>query len=214
MYKDGLIPPIFSLAIERDLEGASGYLALGGVPPISFVQDFTSTPILVTKIAGYPSAYDFYTININDVVLDNVSLPSSGGKEIQYIVDSGTTLNYYPTDIANAVNAKYVPPAVYSEDDEAYIVDCNAKAPGMGVTISGKTFWINELDMILLAGTDANGNDVCITGVNDGGSLITEDVYILGDTFFKNVVAVFDVGAVELKFAPREYYASDNTGTK
>ena len=64
--------------------------------------------------------------------------------------------------------------------------------------------------MILLAGTDDAGNDVCITGIDDGGSDTAEDVYILGDTFQKNVVSVFDVGAGQMLFASREYYPSDD----
>ncbi|KAG0652392.1 putative aspartic-type endopeptidase [Hyphodiscus hymeniophilus] len=209
MYKDGLIPPLFSLAILRDISGPSGYLALGGVPPVSFVQDFTSTPILITTIVGYPKAYDFYTININGVVLNGKTVKGSGG-DIQYIVDSGTTLNYFPTPVADAVNAAFVPPAVYDDDQGAYVVACKAKAPSLGITISGTTFWTNPLDMILLAGTDENGNDVCISGIDDGGDDPTEDVFILGDTFQKNVVSVFDVGAVELRFAAREFYPSND----
>ena len=209
MYKDGLIPPLFSLAILRDISGPSGYLALGGVPPVDFVQDFTSTPILITTIEGYPKTYDFYTININGVILDGITVPGSGGN-IQYIVDSGTTLNYFPTAVADAVNAAFVPPAVYSDNEGAYIVDCKAKAPSMGIKISGTTFWTNALDMILLAGTDEDGNDVCISGIDDGGNNTAEDVYILGDTFQKNVVSVFDVGAVELRFAAREFYPSND----
>jgi len=213
LYKEGLIAPLFSLAIERDLSGPAGYLALGGVPSVDFVPDFTSTPILITEISGYPETYDFYTINLDSVVLDNVSLPLSGG-DIQYIVDSGTTLNYFPTAVADAIAAAYVPAAVYEADEGAYIVDCDAVAPGLGITINGTTFWTNPIDMILLAGTDDEGNDVCISGIDDGGDDLAEDVYILGDTFLKNVIAVFDVGAVELQFAAREYYESNNPSRK
>ena len=38
-----------------------------------------------------------YTININGAVLDGRILDGSGGS-IQYIVDSGTTLNYFPDE--------------------------------------------------------------------------------------------------------------------
>ena len=134
---------------------------------------------------------------------------SGSGGNIQYIVDSGTTLNYFPTAVADAVNAAFVPPAVYSDDEGAYVVDCKAKAPSLGIKISGTIFWTNPLDMILLAGTDENGNDVCISGIDDGGSDTAEDVYILGDTFQKNVMSVFDIGAVELRFAAREFYSSN-----
>lgn len=208
--KEGLVAPLFSLAIERDLEGPAGYLALGGVPPVDFVQDFTSTPILITTIAGYPKQYDFYAITTDGVVLDNITIPSAGE---EYIVDSGTTLNYFPTAVADAIAAAYVPAAIFDEDDGVYIVDCDAVAPGFGITINGTTFWTNPVDLILLAGTYSNGSDLCISGIDDGGD-VTGSVYVLGDTFLKNVVAVFDVGATELLFAAREYYESDNPGRK
>ena len=97
---------------------------------------------------------------------------------------------------------------MYSPEDGAYIVDCNAKIPTFHVTIGGTSFHTNPLDMILLAGTDADGNDVCISGIDDGA--LTGGVYILGDTFQKNVVSVFDIGAGEMMFAEREHYVSDD----
>jgi aspergillopepsin I len=205
MYTQNLSAPLFSLAILRDISGPSGYLSLGGTPPVDFVDDFTSTPILVTTITGYPKEYDFYTIEVESVEVGRRSL--AGGK---YIVDSGTTLNYMPTSIATAVNSAFSPPAVYSNDVGAYIVDCKAKAPSLGITIGGTVFNTNALDMILLAGTDANGNDICITGVVGGGINPSEDVYILGDVFQKNVVSVFDIGATEMRFAARENYTSND----
>lgn len=78
--------PLFSLAILRDVSGPSGYLTLGGLPPIDFVPDFTSTPILITSIQGYPSSYDFYTINIDGLKLNDKELTAAGGSGIQYIV--------------------------------------------------------------------------------------------------------------------------------
>jgi hypothetical protein len=206
MVSRNLTAPLFSLAILRDVSGASGYLSLGGTPPVDFVDDFTSTPILITNIAGYAKSYDFYTIEVDSIELGKKSL--AGGK---YIVDSGTTLNYLPTNISNAINNAFNPPAVYTESDGAYIVDCKAKAPSVGITIGGTTFHTNPLDMILLAGTDIAGRDVCISGIDDGGDNPDQDVYILGDVFQKNVVTVFDIGATELRFAAREFYKSDDT---
>ncbi|KAJ5123649.1 hypothetical protein N7448_009746 [Penicillium atrosanguineum] len=164
MVKDGLIDSYFSLAILRDVSGDAGYLTLGGLPPINFTETWTTTDILITSIEGYADSYDFYTIEIDEVTLNGASVSGSGGS-IQYIVDSGTTLNYYPTSVADAVNAAFDPPATYSDDE----------------------------------------------GIDDGGDDSSEDLYILGDTFQKNVVTVFDVGAVELKFAPHEDYTSNDT---
>jgi aspergillopepsin I len=89
MVSDGLIPNLFSLAIERDISGPSGYLAFGGLPPVSFDGPFTSTPNLVTKFLTFPVTYLFYTINI-DSVLHGKPVSGSGGPGVQYIISTTT----------------------------------------------------------------------------------------------------------------------------
>lgn len=79
-------------------------------------------------------------------------------------------------------------------------MDCNATAPNFGVQINGTVFTINPEDMIL---NQIFGGEVCATGVSisavdDGG------FNILGEVFLKNVVAIFDVGAGEMRFVARE----------
>ena len=106
-------------------------------------------------------------------------------------MDSGTTLNDFPTSVANAINTAFSPAATYSDEDGAYIVSCTATAPTLAIEIGGTFFTINPLDMILDA-----GDDVCITDIDDGGDS-DSDLFILGDTFQKNVVTIFDVGAVQ-----------------
>lgn len=84
LSNEGLIDSLFSIVIERDLEGDAGYLALGGVPPIAFTQNFTATPIIVTSIEGYPETYDFYTINIDAITIAGTNV--SGASSYEYIV--------------------------------------------------------------------------------------------------------------------------------
>jgi hypothetical protein len=211
MYKAGdIAEDYFSLLIERDVTGPSGYLAFGGVPDVAFTQNFTSTPIIITNIEGYVDGYDFYSININSVELAGTAIASSGGTTYTYIVDSGTTLNYVPNAVASKINAAYSPKATYSSSDGAYVVSCTAKPPAVSVNIAGTLFPINPLDMILDAGTDDSGATVCITGWDEGGTG-SENIYILGDVFQKNVVTLFDVGAGTMQFAGREFYSSDDT---
>ena len=116
-------------------------------------------------------------------------------------------MNYFPTSVANAINKAFSPAATYSDEDGAYIVSCTATAPTLAITIGGTAFTINPLDMILDA-----GDGVCITGIDDGGG--SGSLFILGDTFQKNVVSIFDVGAVEMLFAPNEDYTSNDTYKK
>ena len=81
----------------------------------------------------------------------------------------------------------------------------------MTITIGGTPFTINPLDMILGTTDTSTGQETCISGIDDGGSDASSDLYILGDTFLKNVVAKFDVGNGELGFAARSDYTSNDT---
>ncbi|RFU27306.1 hypothetical protein B7463_g9014, partial [Scytalidium lignicola] len=207
MVEQGLVSDLFSLAILRNVDGPAGYLALGGVPPLDFEQNFTSTPILITHIPQYPIGYDFYTINTQGIYLDGIMV-SGSGDDVQYIVDSGTTLAYLPPLITSAINAAFNPPAIFSFWYGIYIVNCNATAPPVSIKIGGVMLNINPADMIFVAGTDLFGQKLCASGVTTGG----QGPYILGDTFLKNVVAVFDIGAGMMRFAGRAYYESNNLG--
>lgn len=110
------------------------------------------------------------------------------------IVDSGTTLLYLPTGLTDKILSLYEPNAYYSDYFGADVVLCNATAPDFGVTINGTTFDVSAADLIL---DEDLGDGICLTGIQDGST----GPYILGDVFLRNVVAVFDVGASEMKFA-------------
>lgn len=77
-------------------------------------------------------------------------------------------------------------------------MNCSAVAPKFGVYIGSQFFYINPLDMMLETGLAG----ICLgTERRAGGGLA-----VLGDVFLKNVLAVFDVGASEMRFATREDY--------
>lgn len=102
-----------------------------------------------------------------------------------------------PVELAAAVNALYNPPATFANG--IYYTACNATVPEFGVTIGGRTFWINPADMLLRNMPDSLGD--CLTTIVPGGP---SGPYILGAVFLQNVLAVFDVGAAEMRFAARE----------
>lgn len=47
LINEGLIEPVFSLALDRNSD--SGYLALGGLPPVNYTGSFASTPIKIVR---------------------------------------------------------------------------------------------------------------------------------------------------------------------
>ena len=102
------------------------------------------------------------------------------------ILDSGTTLNFVPTPIANAFSAAFNPPAVYNESQGAYVTLCSAKTPKeFTVKIGGQTFVIDTADQLLPIQTqDDEGRDLCMSGTTDGGPVADGNVFILLVFFF------------------------------
>ncbi|GAB7366768.1 hypothetical protein MBLNU230_g0722t1 [Neophaeotheca triangularis] len=211
MYELGLTAPIFSLAISRD-ESEGGILALGGIPSIPHSSTFIPTPIVPVGINASDGTlvYEFYTITIdgfaysrnrfesfNPTSVPNARQRSVVGNNTAVIVDSGTTLLYAPDDIAEEIIALFDPPGYFDSDYDIWFVDCDSRPPNFGVMIGGKVFYVNPLDLILQIGPGQ-----CISGVQPsfGGYVI------LGDVWMKNVLAVFDLGAQELRVAARRNY--------
>jgi hypothetical protein len=114
------------------------------------------------------------------------------------LVDSGTTINLFPREVAAAINAAYSPSGT-QQSSMVWSVPCNAKPPTLDIVIGGKPIRTHPSSMILPK-TELNGSNRCLSGIGAGqpGS------YILGDTFMQEIVAVFDVSEkMELKFAQR-----------
>lgn len=200
--KQGKTAPVFSCAIERGPNGGGGQVAIGGLPDVEFEHSFASTPLKIIELTPHPieqTKYSYYTIIPDGFVLDGQSKSTS----IPVIVDSGTTLLYLPVRLTEAINAAFDPPAVYVEESGVFETDCNATPPDLAITIGGQDFHISGKELLLhgAVGKDpATGG--CVTGVQVGPS----GVSILGDVFLKNVVAVFDIGASQMKFAPHMNY--------
>jgi hypothetical protein len=114
------------------------------------------------------------------------------------LVDSGTTINLFPDDVAAAINAAYEPSGT-QETSMVWTVACDAKPPALDIVIGGKPIRTHPSSMILPE-SEIDGSNRCLSGIGAGqpGS------YILGDTFMQEIVVVFDVSEkMELKFAQR-----------
>jgi hypothetical protein len=216
MYNQSLVPPIFSLAINRD-PSDGGLLALGGIPDVPHAPYWVSVPIenLGFVYTGTDTpAYSFYR-----VAADGFAFSSSPATQFNVlgtnnpfktpivhpddvIIDSGTSLIYAPNAVARLVGLAFTPPAIYDQIRDAWFVDCNAQPPVFGVSIGQKIFYVNGLDMIV-----PTAEDECISGVQPNNDGLT----ILGDVWMKNVISVFDIGAAMMRFAAREFYGLTGT---
>ncbi|VDC00346.1 unnamed protein product [Peniophora sp. CBMAI 1063] len=211
--KEGAVSqPIFSVALNRGSVAAEegsvedpnlGFLAFGGIAPVDVTTTTVTVPIQGEQVSAKDSEFFFYTVDIDSYVFPGSDALSTSG---QSILDTGTTLLYLPTPIANALAAAFDPPAVFSDDEGAYIVDCNATAPEFSVVIGGVSFAVTAADLILPIGADEDGNQVCISGHDDGGPDEDGNIFILGDTFLHNVVSTFDLSNNTVTLTERAPY--------
>lgn len=213
MYENQGVPPVFSLAIDR-VQSNGGVLAIGGIPDVPHAPYWASTdihPVGVNGSSGEP-VYEFYTIDVVGFAVSNATSTQFNpfdndnplkipllGNGTDVIVDSGTSLCYVPDNVADELAQAFSPEATWDPSSDAYFVQCNATAPVFGVGIDNKIFYVNAADMV----TQITDN-LCVMGVqpNLGG------LNILGGTFMKNVISVFDIGAEQMRFAARQFYST------
>ena len=218
MYKQGLVNPVFSLALSRSNEtGKGGVLAIGGLPEgINYDRSsMASMPIEILYIAGHPwctpigclkkTQIQEYTITVDSFEVTNKS-SSIFFTPFQAIVDSGTSGIYVPEELSNSFHASFDPPAIYNASQGAFVTGCKTKVPKLEITLGGKKFSVRSEDLIT-EGLDG----FCVTNVASGGipdpveEISNDGLYILGDAFLKNVLTVFDVGAGEVRMYKTDY---------
>lgn len=198
MVNQGLVEPYFAVAIEKG--SAAGMIGWGGLPPVQWSGTATAyTDILVANVvasdAPFSYQYSFYTI-----VVDGFQYGQTTDlTKFLYIVDTGTTLMHLPPQLAEAIAHSFEPRGSYLFQYGGYFAPCDAVAPRIAVIIDGAHFWINPSDLIYRDFADPI-TGMCMLGITSGGF----GPYILGSVFLQNVVAVFDVGAAQMRFYSRQ----------
>lgn len=188
-------------------------MAIGGIPSVSYEPNSWAETSIVPVSA---SVYTYYSISIDGFSITPPSSPSSttvppqnfSSASQNIIVDSGTTLIYLPDQIADYVASLFSPPAVLNPYSGLYIVSCTAAAPRVGVTIAGQTYFISTDDLMnrgsgAVGGASAGATaGQCVLAIQQtaGGAAV------LGDSWLKNVLVVFDLGGNKVRVARREVY--------
>lgn len=174
---------VFTLAIDREQWGygphaSAGKLALGGVvSPRLYEGDFSTVDIEAPE-GSNSSQLQFYTFSHSLHWRANASQPWStwkGGADgdcpkYQSVLDCGTAANFFPSNATKAINALFDPPAVWDQEQEYYIVDCNATAPEVAIEFDGKLWPMDKRDMIMRQLNALPGwENTCFSSINDGG---------------------------------------------
>jgi hypothetical protein len=94
---------IFSLALHRT--HSQSFLSWGGVPPdVKTTGEWATTPLKKLQLRDGTSEYLYYQIAVDKMSWTSTNDSYSGvdSKPPEYIVDSGTTLNYLPAGALTA----------------------------------------------------------------------------------------------------------------
>jgi hypothetical protein len=239
MHQRGLIDPYFSLVLARTPQNSSsgfgGYLTLGNLPPVKYSNTFARAPVEVTEVlplnfTSNQRVLSYWSTTISGVVYgpgpNNTTAPSApqpnnittsstitNGTSFHALFDSGVTSVYLPTSIVSAVNALFLPPAIFDSSSGAYVVDCTAIPPQFGLVIDNQTFFLDGRDLIYQTAAPSTEEALCVS------SLVSSDLAspaegvvlnIIGAPFMKNVVSVFDFGVDEMRFARLEGEVTEN----
>lgn len=153
--------------------------------------------------------YQLYVIGVEGWSVTH----AAGGPEVaglkeaasKVVIDSGTTLAYLPPNVTQAINNGWSPPGRLEPVTKQYIVGCKAIPPRVGVRINGTMIWFDSKDLAipLPMPVKGGGGGLCISGIQNSKGSGVNAVSILGGVFMKNVVAVFDIGAAEMRLANR-----------
>jgi hypothetical protein len=208
MHRQKLIAPYFSLALNRPSEGP-GMLALGGLPgaPIRFSKEFAKVPMQHLSISprerppkgedGF-NDYMFYIVTADGFSVGGSSA-STNTTKTELIIDSGSPLSYVPAAVAKAIHASWSPPVKQDRLTKQYLFNCKStKPPRIGVKFGPGTVFFDPGDLMIVA-----SGGLCLSGIQEAPGKGANARSILGGSFLKSVVAVFDVGAAEMRFANR-----------
>lgn len=164
---------VFGMSLNRNASGPNnGEINFGAPDTSRFSGNLSYSPVTVT--GSWAISMDSIGSNGQDSGLSN---------RLTYI-DTGTSYIFCPADDAKALHA-VIPGSAVGSDGVTYSVPCST-TDSIAITFSGVSYNISSEDWV---GPMTNG--VCTSNIY--GQPVIEDSWLLGDTFLKNVYAVFDV---------------------
>ncbi|KAH7069869.1 aspartic peptidase domain-containing protein [Paraphoma chrysanthemicola] len=199
------------LALRRptyEFPRAGGQLAIGGIPDVKHDGRWVEVP-LQPVVRGI---YAWYSIIVDgfDIIpppesssVRSTSTPAPVPRQTRpyatsrqtMIIDSGSSLIYFPSAVAEYIASLFVPPATYNWVSNTYIVRCTAQAPRVGVKIGGRSFFLSE-DDLMNRGPNAVGGENVGAGPGECALAIQRaegGTPVLGDTWLNNVLVVFEL---------------------
>lgn len=220
IYERGLIKePFFSIALARPPRNLStptfgGYLTLGDLPPVEHDPKFATVPVEILdnipqNFTSNKRTRSYWAFKVSAVTYGSTiqidpntttTSMTTSKEEFHVFTDTGNDLSFLPAAIVDPINALFDPPGVFNETLSGTVVDCDAKPPKFGVQIGDQMFYHEGQDLIY-----QTGDGYCVSSLMASELVGFQGIQlnILGVSFLRNVVSVYDFGKNELRFAQR-----------
>lgn len=187
--RKNLTQPIVSMWMGRQRmgganEGSGGAVIFGGVDTTKYVGNFTWVPI-VDKSS--------WKIKFDGVSIAGKSLGLSGNA----LIDSGTSLIIVPSKVASIFH-EYIPGAIEAPQ-VGWILPCNTSVGDLNFTIAGQQFRVPAEELVVLFRIPGYA-EYCKSAI-DVSSSASDNDWILGASFLKNVYSVYDYRSLTIGFA-------------
>lgn len=169
----------------------------------------------INQEEGADEEFTYYTVMAEDFLIAGQSFAnyttaagpsndtSGQGQGFPVIVDSGYSTNILPPSLIKVLYGALAAPPELVEIQGAtlFAAPCDAEVPSFGIQIGGHVFEQSAQELLIpSANATVNGTSFCALGSQPG----IEEAGALGVTFLSSVVAVFDIGASEMRFAQRQ----------
>lgn len=212
----------------NDYQSSTGSILFGGVDTEKFIGGLTVIPILpdaqTQNITSFTVGMTAVSFAFPNGTTHNASLQ---GGSLDAVLDSGTTLSYFPDDIAaplfDALGA-----FTYSSMGSVGLtmVECSLATSGLEVSFrfnDSVSIAVPADEIVIDALRPVNGmippeiplDDPCLFGIqNSGDSLPSEgarqiDFALLGDTFLRSAYVVYDLDNNEIAMAQANLNSTD-----
>lgn len=201
--------PAYSLWLN-DVNADTGSILFGGVDHAKYNGTLLKVPVLKSSSSSVYSSFL--------VALDGLTVTSDGqtgsnilGGAIRALLDSGTSLSYFPESVADELISNQLG-GVYSNSLGYYIQSCDLTGSlvfnfsGAVIEVPFSSFLFPVTTATGRQVTSRNGQPVCAIGIQP----ITSSFALLGDTFLRNAYVVYDLKNNEIALAQAVMNATDS----
>ena len=197
---------VYSLWLN-DLYAPSGEILFGGVDTAKYTGNLETVPIISQSGQFFQLVVALTGMAINGKESTSSELP------LAVLLDSGATLTYLPTALAEEIFTEVN--AVWAENMGAAYASCNLANSGrtLEFNFSGAVITVPYSQLFIEAGTVngqplqlENGEPACIFGISE----VSDHIAVLGDTFLRSAYVVYDLENNEISLANTVFNASNS----